>query len=62
MKILIYIIVLTTFIIFFLFTRKKESYDDLQSDYQPYMQEGKIIGGTVFSSYPDQVGGLGWII
>ena len=53
------IIILT---VSFILVNKKETYDDLQKDYQPYMEEGKIVGGTVYASYPQQVGGLGWIL
>ena len=35
---------------------KKEDYD-----YDYAYRSGKLVSGTVFSSYPDNVPGLGWV-
>ena len=31
-------------------------------DYNYAIQNGKLVGGTVYASYPEQVGGLGWVL
>ena len=37
--------------------KHRESYE-----YNYAMQTGKIIGGTVFASYPEATPGLGWVL
>ena len=37
--------------------RNNEKYE-----YNYAIQSGKLIGGTVYASYPQQVGGLGWVL
>jgi len=37
--------------------RNNENYD-----YNYAIQSGKLVGGTVYASYPQQVGGLGWVL
>ena len=38
--------------------RNTEKYNNYQYAYRT----GKIVGGTVYASYPEQTGGLGWIL
>ncbi len=40
----------------FLREREKEKYN-----YNYALQTGKLVGGTVFTSYPENTPGLGWI-
>jgi hypothetical protein len=37
-------------------------YKDNFNNYRYAYQSGKIVGGTVYASYPDEVPGLGWIM
>ena len=37
-------------------------YKDNFNNYPYAYKSGKIVGGTVYASYPDEVPGLGWIM
>lgn len=60
---LIYLLLIICLII--LIDSRKEQYD---YEYNYYKENpnatvsGKNISGTVYASYPDQTGGLGWIL
>lgn len=40
--------------------KEKEHYDPRWKEPDPYLK-GRIFGGTVYTSYPENVPGLGWI-
>lgn len=54
-------------VLLLIITRKqiiKDKYDgyDYDQENPNALIRGNVIGGTVYASYPNQTGGLGWIL
>lgn len=37
-------------------------YEKYANDYDYAIQNGLLVAGTVYAAYPEQVGGLGWVL
>ena len=42
--------------------RQIRKYEKYANDYDYAIQNGLLVAGTVYAAYPEQVGGLGWVL